>query len=170
METPYEMDIALGNKARVGKDTIASYIASRAPYDIISFAAPLYSIARAVQEICGRPVEKDPALLQLLGEQLRRLYGGDLWINIALREIQRSRAAQRRVIVTDMRYRAEMAALKALGFLTLRVCREDRPIDRDPTHISEVDLDECEFDHHVDNNGTIEELRARVDEILGWRA
>lgn len=72
-------------------------------------------------------------------------------------------------IITDMRFPNEMAAVKERGGITIRVKRTQF-LKRDslPTHEhpSETALDNAEFDYVIDNDGTMEELVAKVKEIL----
>lgn len=69
--------------------------------------------------------------------------------------------------ITDMRFPNEMKAVAAKGGITIRVIRDNgtRAIDTNP-HASETALDDCEFDYHIDNSGTIEDLIEKVREIL----
>ena len=83
--------------------------------------------------------------------------------------------------VTDVRFPNEAQAIKNRGGILIRVERNDYIFDDDgkriiPTkeyvntnnkhHESETSLDNYEFNHVIENNGTIEELIEKVKKIL----
>ena len=41
--------------------------------------------------------------------------------------------------------------------------------NRDLEHITETDLDDWPFKHVIQNDGTIEELRLRLADVIHWR-
>ena len=65
-------------------------------------------------------------------------------------------------IITDTRFPNELAAVKAAGGVSIRINRY-QTID---LHVSETALDNVKFDYTIDNNGTIEELSAKIAEVL----
>ena len=69
-------------------------------------------------------------------------------------------------IITDMRFPNEMQAVKANSGITIRVVRphdKDIPLD---LHPSETALDNAEFDYEIVNDGTIEDLKKKVEGII----
>jgi len=69
-------------------------------------------------------------------------------------------------IITDLRFPNEMQAVKANGGITIKVVRpndKDIPLD---LHPSETALDDAEFDYEIVNDGTIEDLRDKVEGII----
>jgi dephospho-CoA kinase len=69
-------------------------------------------------------------------------------------------------IITDMRFPNEMQAVKANGGITIRVVRpSDKEIPLD-LHPSETALDDAEFDYEIVNDGTIEDLKEKVEGII----
>lgn len=69
-------------------------------------------------------------------------------------------------IITDMRFPNEMQAVKTNGGITIRVVRpndKDIPLD---LHPSETALDDAEFDYEIINDGTIEDLKEKVEGII----
>jgi hypothetical protein len=69
-------------------------------------------------------------------------------------------------IITDMRFPNEMQAVKANGGITIRVVRpSDKEIPLD-LHPSETALDDAEFDYEIINDGTIEDLKEKVEGII----
>jgi len=158
-----QLRIAFGHKARSGKDTACDYIATKLRTQRIRFAEGVYDIAEYSQKRLGKPAVKDPGLLQLIGEGFRQHYGPTVWIEGALKNLDADADA---IVVSDMRYRAEAEALKRAGFTLIRIDRPDRPIDRDPNHPSEVDLDGYPFDHYLVNDESKEMFLMRVSTLV----
>lgn len=70
-------------------------------------------------------------------------------------------------IITDMRFPNEMEAVKERKGITIRVSRTGIHTPKvEDLHPSETSLDDAEFDYHIDNSGTIEDLIEKVIEIL----
>lgn len=78
-------------------------------------------------------------------------------------------------IITDMRFPNEMQAVKNFSGITIRVNRDWdystgvkvlRRIVGVPEHPSETSLDNADFKHIIENDGTMEELIEKVREIL----
>ena len=156
--------IAVSGKARSGKDEFAAVFCQTYPDATVArFASRLYTISAAVQRYFGADIVKDPALMQMLGDLLQRELGEDVFIRPVLADIA---AATGPVVVVDMRTTAEHAALTAAGFTTVRIERPGRPIDRDPTHLSETALDNTPTDHIIYNTGSLAEYRENVAAML----
>jgi hypothetical protein len=79
---------------------------------------------------------------------------------------------QRPIVVTDVRFRDEAAALKRMGAVLVRIERGDGHrleacATGVPGHISETDLDGWEkWDHVLLNEGTMSDLAVRVEDML----
>ena len=79
-------------------------------------------------------------------------------------------------VISDTRFPNELKAVKDRGGISIRANRIPTVIinnvkffvgtDGLPEHPSETALDNAEFDYTIENNGTIEELIAKVREIL----
>ena len=165
------MKVALGHQARVGKDEFIDYMKKLLGPDakiyIIRLAEPVYDISKNIQQILGKPIEKNPVLLQFIGEGLRNIYTKDVWIDLAcskIEEIMRNEPTSH-IFIPDMRYPNEMTELKRLGFTTVKIIRENRPIDRDPNHISETALSSAKFDHIINNNQNLEQYHSQIDSL-----
>lgn len=156
--------LALGHQARVGKDTFAALWGESRKMHIVRIAGPVYEIAEHALHTLGKPVAKNPALLQTIGESFRGALGEDVWIDAAVLRIRELQALypDDDIVIVDMRYQNEMKVLQELGFKTVKIERADRPIDRDPNHKSEIDLRDAAFDFVIDNNGDMQEFIARV--------
>lgn len=183
------MIIGLGYKARSGKDTVAAILSSYGgEYDeastirVAAFADTLKAACGAIfgldkEQLYGATKEvPDPfwgdtprRILQLVGtECLRRGYRDDVWITALQRRIRcGDLAGAKHVVVTDCRFPNELAAIKEWGGVTVRI---DRPMGPGATggvtgHSSETALDGAEWDHVIDNSGTLVELHAQVTRL-----
>ncbi len=157
-----QLRIALGHQARVGKDTFADYVIQKYGGQKAAFASALYQLAGMNQAFLRQPVEKDPTLLQELGTLFRRHYHENIWVDRLVDTLPENGV----IIVTDMRFPNEMEAMKRLGFVTIQIVKEDRVIDRDPNHISEIALAGAKFDYVIHNDGSIEEFYRKIDDII----
>lgn len=161
--------IALGHQARVGKDTFAALVGRHLRVTALAFSDTLYDVTEATQCALDQPIVKNPALLQLIGDGFRTIYGQDFWVERTMeRVIARVNALPppQVIIVTDMRYPNEMAALRAAGFTCVKISRANRPIDRDPNHPSEVGLIDANFDYEITNDGSLREFEMAIDSLL----
>lgn len=115
--------------------------------------------------------------LQLMGtEACRDVFHHDIWV-ISL--INRSKG--KNVVVTDVRFKNEIKYIQDNGGLVIRVKRGQDPdwfekvsstnylsddiIDSLP-HRSEWDWVGCDFDYTITNDGTLQELRKNVENVL----
>ena len=177
--------IALMGRAGAGKDTAAKYLAQVYGYQRIAFADPLRAMALAVDPLveCGcdgrsrlsdvvaaegwegakRRYPEVRRFLQRLGlEGVREHLGDDTWVDIAIAEISRIRAARTPVVVTDVRFRNELAALQRWNFLPVWV---DRPGVADSDHASEAELHPWDATVVITNDRGPERLGQRVAEV-----
>jgi len=158
--------IAFGHKEGVGKDTAGKILVARG-YTRVYFAEGVYEICGGIQRALGVPVEKDPQLLQTVGHGLKAVYGADVWVRRLRRQLREHVAAGRtKFVITDLRHQVEMDYLRSVGAKLIKLERDGRVLTRDPTHISEIELDGAEFDHVVENNGTVESLAQKIYTIL----
>jgi hypothetical protein len=158
MHTPFRL--AFGSKSRSGKDTSVDYIKTIYPDAIVlRFATNLYKITSYIQTTLNLPVCKNPALLQACGENIRHIYGDDIFASATLSNLDPDKS----YIIADLRHKSEYMLAKAAGFTCIRINRQNRVIDRDPAHISEIDLDTTDFDYTIDNNGLIADLYVNID-------
>jgi hypothetical protein len=157
--------LALGHQSRVGKDTFAEYVVRAHGGLPLAFAAGVYDIAASIQRALGVQQEKDRDLLQMIGMGLRRRYGDDVWVDQVRNRIAAAvcREPQMNIIVTDLRFPNEMLMLKKTGFITVKISRAAAPVT---DHISETALAGAEFDYHLENNGTLGEFTAGIEDLL----
>jgi adenylate kinase family enzyme len=162
--------IAFIGKAGAGKSTVADILVERFGYEKLSFAAPLKA---------GCATQTDRSLLQRVGAGVRELYE-DFWVNLFLAEVARVTTFdsevdhplkaynQAKIVVDDCRYPNEVQALKAHGFVIVRIASlQQTRIDRlkqngklqdddQLNHESETALDEFHADYYLRNEGWAE--------------
>jgi len=98
--------------------------------------------------------------LQRLGEGLRANLHKNLWINSMKSELDKPG----NYCITDTRYRNEVSLIKERGGIIIRVINPR--VENKDTHISERELDMLRADYEIINDGTIEDLRQKVLEVL----
>jgi len=115
-------------------------------------------------------------ILQLLGTEAgREIIHPLIWINALMSEYvakgvpTRADSYYPNWIITDLRFKNELKAVKDRGGITIRV---ERPNERETDaseralHPSETALDNFKFDYVVYNTGTIEDLIKKIKDIL----
>lgn len=98
-----------------------------------------------------------------------------IFLKAALRDCNSSTPT----IVDALRYLTDLKAVRAAGFLVVRVTASDQDrerwlkargevftFDKDANHQTEIELDSEDADKTIHNDGTIADLRRRVDEAL----
>lgn len=165
--------IAFGCEARVGKDTSAAYLAElldgrrtgsmQYATRILSFAEPLYNILYHAQDVCGFERGKDRKFLQWVGTEWARTIKSDVWVNLLIGQV--NNMMHRDIIVTDVRFADEFEALKKLGFKMVRLTRTEKS-EHVPTHASETSALDLMWDAIVINDGTLEELYNKLDQLI----
>lgn len=158
--------IAFSGYAAAGKDLAADYLQSKHPGQRLRFAAALHDIARPMFEALGLPYEKDRELLQFLGTDWGRRKHPGIWIKPVLAAV--AAAPDVNQYLSDCRFTDEADALKAAGFLLVRIERKHLP---DPTadwrkHPSEHDLDAyAGFDYVIKNCGDLDHYLGQLDAL-----
>ncbi|MFJ2907807.1 hypothetical protein [Streptomyces sp. NPDC087212] len=103
--------------------------------------------------------------LQRLGEAVRA-HDADFWLRLALDKVAVADRWNLPVVLTDCRYPNEADALRAAGFVLVRVERPGLPGPAggdEPEHISETALDDYPADAVLTNAGTLAELHQAAD-------
>jgi hypothetical protein len=127
--------------------------------------------------------------LQTLGDQWGRGYCKDLWAKYAIRNawsitacqykyssekgIDQSQSGPENVVITDVRYLNEFQALKNSNIKIIRCKRNVPKLGVVPNHPSEVGLlhlPDSEFDYVIENNGTIQDMWDKLDNIFSRNA
>ncbi|PFP30236.1 hypothetical protein COJ96_05860 [Bacillus sp. AFS073361] len=175
--------IAICGRIRSGKDTAAEHLYIKYGFDRIAFADAL---KRTVSEIFPWMIgpNKPRALLQQYGQLMREI-DDSVWIKHAERKVNgtidfRVNTGSDRIgiVITDLRNPVEYDWARANGFTLIRVTAPDdvriaRAIKagddftvHDLCHETELAIDTFEVDNEVQNDGTVDELKAQIDAIL----
>ena len=139
-------------------------------------------------ERLGKDITPRHVLQQWGTNVLREHFHDDIWIASVENKLRQSTDD---VVITDCRFPNEVKAIKAVGGLTVRVMRGDQPewysaaeaynrgpdgnsqwsisktkLDRLNIHASEYSSVGLNYDHYIDNNGTIDDLSIKVSQLL----
>ena len=170
--------IGITGKAGSGKDTIAERAWTEG-YVRMAFADPLKEAARVTfglsfMQVHDRDLKEvvipywgmsPREMLQKFGtESIRNVFGAEVWIKRWEKSYDLIKDTDK-VIVTDVRFDNEAAAIRRLGGIIIEVQRGKGLDGETATHASERGLSEP-ADIVIHNHGTREELYARVDELL----
>lgn len=170
--------IGLSGYARSGKDTVGNFLIkkgyARATFgDYIRkalYALNPYStdgirvkeiIDRYGWEECKKIDPEIRVLLQRMGSDVgRSLIDKDIWVDLVLKNIPDGS----KIVFTDCRFPNEAAAIKNFGGEVWRVSRDGfEPANK---HISDIILDDWDFDKTFLNNSSISELYKKIEESL----
>jgi len=101
--------------------------------------------------------------LQQLGERARRVLGGDVWVDAAMRDLDPAGL----YVIPDVRYPNEVDRVLATcgNSLMWRVIRPGVGAAND--HVSENALHDRVFDASVLNDGSLDDLRREVADVYG---
>lgn len=190
------MIISLSGKIGSGKDTVAEIINQITPYhnwETKKFAGKLKVIAEILtgipkihfedQEFKKRDMGPEwgmtyRELLQKLGtDALRNGLHENVWVNSLFADYQANTVTVGTSefditekdelpnwIITDCRFPNELNAIKERNGITIKVVRDNAVVS---DHPSETALDTyTNWNYVIDNNGSIEDLKAKVSEIL----
>ena len=172
--------IGIAGPAGAGKDTVADHLALAYRFERMAFADPIYrGLAaildmpewrlrrrdlkeRAIPEIGRSPRE----LLQTLGTEWgRELVREDIWLVLAGLELEKARLrAAPGVAITDVRFDNEARFVRAAGGQIWHIQRPGITAVR--AHASEAGVWPADVDRGIYNDGTLQELAARVDKLL----
>lgn len=175
--------IGLSGYAQTGKDTVADFLVRDHGFTRVAFADKLKAVAYDLNPfICGGPggmrrlqaevndfgwdaAKQRPEIrriLQALGGGIRDHVHDQTWINAA---IGSGATPGQRVVVTDVRYPNEAAAIRFRHGQIVRISRFGvEPVNG---HISETAMDdERLWDAHILNDSSLEHLQATVERFV----
>jgi hypothetical protein len=171
-----------------GKSVVAQHLATWHGYELMRFAGPLKAMIRSMLREAGigpylvdRMIDADlkeaqipgfaegvtpRKLMQTLGTEWgRNLIQSDLWTSITMKRAQLIVEKGGRVVIDDLRFGNEYGAVfNCPGAKLLKLVRPGKEITRG--HVSEGALEHCGFDWTIVNDGTLDDLRAKIDEVV----
>lgn len=172
--------IGITGKARSGKDTIAKHLFHTHEFTRVAFADPLKHAASHIFGLSGRQTWDDELkekvipywgksprqLFQLLGtEAIKPVFGDDTWVKRF--EITYNLLKDTdHMVVPDVRVDVEANRIRELGGVIIEVRRGSGLVGSTGSHISELGLSTLP-DFVIENHGSIDELKANVDRIVG---
>lgn len=176
---PY-IGIAFAGKMGAGKTTLAmitqAFLGPRYLPKVHRFAEPL---KEALPRLLGRPIDKkkpeDRLALQRLADLIKDIYGDLHFTNLLKRKILYDLASHPDFdvfpIVDDVRFPHEVEMLKGIGILTVEVrasdeIRRSRISIHSENHASETALDGYRFKYHITNEGTLDDARSAIEDLL----
>lgn len=165
--------ILISGKAQNGKDTVAAYMREKLTEDkhrvlITHYADLLKYICRSYFGWDGVKDEKGRKMLQYVGTDVIRKENPSLWVDFVALMLKYFHENWDYVIIPDCRFPNEVSKMRDSGFdtLYLRVIRSNfaSPLtEEQQKHPSETALDGYDTDYCIDNNGTLSELKTKVD-------
>jgi hypothetical protein len=177
------MIIGLGFKARAGKDTVAAHLVNNYSFVQESFAYPLKEYIG--RQICGFNDKQlygtwketvDPEweltprqMLQLIGtDALRKVVHDDFWVIPMKRKLKEHIRNYQHVVISDVRFFNEINMIRSLKGMLVKVERANLDkITGFEKHSSEFQLEDYNaWDFILDNNGTLDELYKKVDDMM----
>ena len=171
------MKLAISGKMASGKDTAADYLVSQYKFIKTPFAKGLKMIAMnefkcTYEEVYQTKPDHVRKALQLIG-RAGTTYDSLVWVNRTLEDIRGLEIMYKKndFVVSDLRFKVEAEKLKEEGFTLIRVERDVKLRSlfgiSNTDDISETDLDDYKlFDYVIDNNGTLDELHDKLDNII----
>jgi dephospho-CoA kinase len=175
--------IIIGGKLRSGKDTAAKHMWLSHNFQRYAFADKVKDVAHDLfPEI---PREPKPRKLYVdVGEKGVEI-DPLVWVKHVERQIDNHvqimaelGLTEVNVVITDLRKQAEYDWARANGFTIIRVTAPDevrisRAIaagddfcENDLEHETELAIDGFAVDYTVENNGSVDELKRKIDEIM----
>ena len=168
--------ICISGKAGHGKDTVAGMMAEMLESD--GYSTLVTHFADLVKYVCkmffGWNGEKDEygrSLLQRVGTDIVRAKDPDYWVGFVAEMMSMFDGEWDYVLVPDCRFPNEVDYLKASGFNTehIRVFRKDYVgllTNEQKSHPSEIALDGVKPDRYIENDGSLEDLRRKIADVL----
>jgi len=182
--------IGLTGKARSGKNTVASIIEDE--FIAKMYTLPdihVVAFGDALKEACslmfGIPLERfnsDDAkeakdnfwgfspreICQYIGTEVaREHFDPEFWIKRLQLELQREYDVRNDVfVIADVRFDNEAQWIRNNGGIVIRVVRPEANGDVGiPSHVSEAGVSENLIDYTIFNNGTLDQLQTKTEEV-----
>lgn len=152
---------------QVGKTTAADRLVDAYGFEKDALAAPIKALASGSFGWDGRKDARGRRLLQEIGT-VGRNYDPEIWLERLADRI--GARPPPRLVVDDLRLAREAVYLKRLRFVCVRITRPPELVPTLPegarVHETETGLDNIQLDLEIANDGTLDELYARLDGLM----
>lgn len=165
--------IGIVGRKRSGKDTLAGFIKDIVEdVDIMSFADPIKFACQHAYHLKNAQLEEtkdvvDPRwgisprdMMKSLGGQYFRSKDPDQWVKNMGFRIQ----GMERVVISDVRFHNEASFIKGMGGILIHVWRDIEENEDDD--VSERTTEEIECNYYIKNDGSLEDLRSKLVDII----
>lgn len=187
------MIIALTGKKRCGKDTIANYMCEKYGFVNYGFADPIKEISKIMfdfseEQLDGYLKEVEDRFWGIAPRDFFQKFGTDIaqfefpkyfpglvrqkdsraiWVRVFefwyAKRLKEN--PELKVVISDLRFIHEYEYLKKMDAYFIRV-KSNRNTGEFDNHISETELDSKKIDNEIENNGSLEELYLKIDELI----
>ena len=173
------MIIGIVGKKRSGKDTIADHLCEKHRFRKYSLALPMKIACKEIflfddsqmwgdkKEVIDERYGVTPRkILQVFGTEL---FQYDIYNHIPELENRfklwhKENNITQSIVLSDIRFPHESNVIKELGGILIKVERETG-LETD-SHASELEMESIIPDFVIDNNGTIEELKNKINKVI----
>ena len=161
-----------------GKDTAADYLVANKQFNKYSFASPLKALCQLLYGHHGLKGEKyyndnrdDRKTVLYTSDEGKDYTPVDIWVEVGptLREVHpdvwldmANGVEQYRTVIADCRHPNELKRIKELGGTVVYVQRD---VEVNPSAKMDGLIKPEDCDIVIDNNGTLEELYSKVDQL-----
>ncbi len=170
--------IGIAGPARAGKTTAAMHLVDAHGFGEYAFAEPIKRMVRAgfgLDEEALYGADKDRVipwlgvtprrLLQTLGTEWgRRQIADDIWLRLADQWLKTLPRWITGAVFSDVRFENEANFVRSHGGTVVHLIRGDAP--EVEGHLSETGVRVAAGDIVIRNDGTVDELYARLDDLL----
>jgi len=165
--------IGFAGKAHAGKDIAGKYLVDKYYFKHYYFAKPLKEGCNKMfnlsdeqirnKEKVIEPWGRSPReLYQLLGTDVARTIDPNVWIKNA--EMFYKNAIGFSVVITDVRFANEAKWIRDKGGIVVYINRQQKEIEAN-SHSSENGLSGNDVDVYIENDGTINDLYEKIENI-----
>lgn len=190
--SPTHSIVGFVGKKQSGKDTIAAHLVNEYGFVRYAFADPIKKACQVIfgftDEQCwgGKKEEIDPywnitprKVFQIFGTELFQYefpkyatefsdIGRGFWVYCFARwyEQQIAKDPYIKVVITDVRFQFEADMITRLGGMIIKTVRPNQ--NNTDMHASEIEMDNIQYTHLLENDSTIENLYDKIDEIFDF--
>lgn len=166
------MLIGISGEMRTGKDTVADYIINTYDFKHLKFTKGINDIYDKYNYQYKDEVKPRRAL-QIIGQEVRKALGEDVWVEYAMSEYGETQPT----VFSDVRLEQEFKAIKSRGGVIIRLMTSPGEQLRRLETLGEL-TDERLLKHKTEsipkgledyivvNDGTLEELYEKIDDII----